>query len=51
MSGPNPEVVLREITKANLWDVLNLNVAPGQEAFVASNAVSLAEALVEPELA
>ncbi len=49
MSGPG-EVTLRETTQANLWDVLRLKVAPQQEAFVASNAVSLAEAHFEPEL-
>lgn len=44
------EVTLREITKENLWDVLSLKVAPQQEQFVASNAVSLAEAHFEPVL-
>lgn len=50
MSGLDPEVTLREITKANLRDILRLKVAPQQEAFVASNAVSLAEAHFEPVL-
>jgi diamine N-acetyltransferase len=50
MSEFDPEVTLREITKENLWDILRLKVAPHQEQFVASNAVSLAEAHFEPEL-
>jgi diamine N-acetyltransferase len=37
-------VSLREVTKANLRDVLRLAVAPEQEKFVASNAVSIAQA-------
>jgi diamine N-acetyltransferase len=44
------EVTLREITKENLGDILRLKVAPHQEAFVASNAVSLAQAHFEPQL-
>ncbi len=43
------EVTLREITKENLSDILRLKVAPQQEHFVASNAVSLAQAHFEPE--
>lgn len=43
-------VTLREITKENLHDILRLQVAPHQEHFVASNAVSLAEAHFEPDL-
>lgn len=38
------DVSLREVTKENLRDVLRLAVAPGQEKFVASNAVSIAQA-------
>jgi diamine N-acetyltransferase len=41
---------IRSISKDNLHDVLQLKVAPHQEQFVASNAVSLAEAHFEPEL-
>lgn len=37
-------VALRPITTDNLIAVLNLHVAPDQERFVASNAISLAEA-------
>ena len=40
-----PETVtLVEVTEANLRDVLKLKVAPDQENFVASNAVSIAQA-------
>lgn len=49
MTKTRREITLREITKANLWDVLRLKVQPAQESFVASNAVSLAEAHFEPE--
>jgi diamine N-acetyltransferase len=38
------DVSLREVTKENLRDVLRLAVAPEQERFVASNAVSIAQA-------
>ncbi len=44
-------VTLREVTKDNLRAVLRLKVAPEQEHFVASNAVSIAEAHFEPEIA
>jgi len=44
-------VTLREITKENLSDILCLQVAPHQEQFVAANAVSIAEAHFEPEVA
>lgn len=47
MPEANPRVTLREITKDNLWDVLRLSVTPQQERFVASNAISLAEAHFE----
>jgi diamine N-acetyltransferase len=39
------------VTKLNLRDVLALTVAPGQERFVASNAVSIAQAYFEREAA
>lgn len=42
--GVASRVSLREITDDNLRDILRLKVAPHQEHFVASNAVSLAEA-------
>lgn len=40
-------VSLREVTKDNLDDILRLKVRPDQEKFVASNAVSLAQAHFE----
>jgi diamine N-acetyltransferase len=39
-----PEISLREVNKENLGDVLRLAVAPEQERFVASVAVSIAQA-------
>lgn len=50
MAELNDIVTLREITKQNLNDILGLKVAPHQEQFVASNAVSLAQAHFEPVL-
>ena len=41
-------VTLRPITIDNLWAVLDLTLHPGQEDFVAENAVSIAHASVEP---
>lgn len=40
-------VTLREVTKDNLSEILHLNVAKEQEQFVASNAVSIAQAHFE----
>jgi diamine N-acetyltransferase len=37
-------IELREINKDNLREILHLKVAPNQEQFVASNAVSIAQA-------
>lgn len=51
MSEFNTEVTLREITKETLSDILRLKVAPHQEQFVASNAVSIAQAHFAPEVA
>jgi diamine N-acetyltransferase len=45
------EVTLREVTKDNLRDVLRLKVAPEQERFVASNAVSIAQAYFDRDSA
>lgn len=42
-------VALREITAETVTSVLNLRVQAGQENFVASNAVSLAQALFAPQ--
>ena len=40
----NSTVTLREVTKENLYDVLDLKVTEYQDRFVANNAKSLAEA-------
>jgi diamine N-acetyltransferase len=42
-------LVLQEVTRANYRDALKLKVAPGQEQFVAPNAVSIAQAKFHPE--
>ncbi|HYO41677.1 MAG TPA: GNAT family N-acetyltransferase [Candidatus Limnocylindrales bacterium] len=42
---------LEPITEANVKAVFELKVAPGQEAFVASNAWSLAQAFAEADIA
>ena len=39
-------IELRNITKKNYFDVLNLEVQPNQRNFIASNSISLAEAYV-----
>ena len=44
-------VSLREVTRENLRAILRLKVAPEQEQFVASNAISIAEAHFYPEVA
>lgn len=55
MSGANRDkpaklkVSLREITADTVRSITSLVVAPEQEKFVASNAISLAEALFTPE--
>ena len=51
MSNSSLEVTLREITKENWRDIVRLKVAPHQEQFVASNAMSIAEAHFNPEVA
>ncbi|MGF1515468.1 MAG: GNAT family N-acetyltransferase [Elainellaceae cyanobacterium] len=51
MISPNAVVTLREITRENLADVLRLKVAEAQGNFVASNAVSIAQAHFYPEVA
>jgi diamine N-acetyltransferase len=45
------EIALREITRDTLREILRLKVAPQQEKFVASNAVSIAQAHFHPETA
>jgi diamine N-acetyltransferase len=44
-------ISLREVTRENLRDVLRLDVHPEQRQFVASNAVSIAQAYFERERA
>jgi diamine N-acetyltransferase len=51
MSDSSIEVTLHEITKDNWRDIVRLKVAPDQEPFVASNAVSIVEAHFNPEVA
>lgn len=41
-------VTLEEVTKANLGEVLRAKVSPAQDAFVANNAISIAQAYFEP---
>jgi diamine N-acetyltransferase len=41
-------VTLRPLTRDNLWAVVELKRLPGQEAFVADNIDSIANASVEP---
>ena len=41
-------VTLRPLDRDNLWPVVELNLHPGQEAFVAPNIDSIANAYVEP---
>ena len=43
------EVTLREVTGDTVRAICALSVAPGQEGFVAANAVSIAEAYFEPK--
>ena len=43
-------VTLQEVTRANLDDILCLAVTSEQENFIASNAVSIAEAHFYPEV-
>lgn len=47
--GSEAEVSLREVTAKTVRDVCDLEVAPGQEQFVAPNAVSIAEAYFSEE--
>ena len=49
--GVDAHVTLRQVTKENLRDVLLLEVAPEQQRFVASNAISIAQAHFHPEAA
>ena len=47
----NKVVTLREITRENLNHILDLKVTKEQEKFVASNAVSIAQAHFYPDVA
>lgn len=49
MSLGSTQVSLREITADTVRAVINLSVAERQKGFVASNAISLAQALFSPE--
>ena len=49
MTSPDLPVTLREITAETVLPVVRLSVAESQKGFVASNAVSLAQALFAPE--
>jgi diamine N-acetyltransferase len=49
MSTDTPSVSLREITSETVRAVVKLSVAESQKGFVASNAISLAQALFAPE--
>lgn len=42
-------ITLKAITKENFWDCIDLMVYPDQQKFVTSNAVSIAQAKVQPE--
>ncbi len=42
-------ISFKEITRENFWDCIELSVAEGQSNFVTSNAVSIAQARVQPE--
>lgn len=50
MNSQNGAVTLREITADNVRAVCDLQLAPGQEPYVAPNAVSIAEAHYEPNV-
>lgn len=47
--GPEARVTLREVSKDTVREICRLAVSPGQEDFVAPNAVSIAEAYFEPK--
>lgn len=47
-ADPDALVTLREITDETAWPILRLKVAPEQENFVASNAISIAQAHFAP---
>jgi diamine N-acetyltransferase len=49
--GASAAVSLREVTKENLREVFRLKVHPEQERFVASNAISIAQAYFDRDAA
>ncbi len=49
MTSPNPVISLREITADTVRSICDLQVLPAQGAFVASNAISIAQAHFEPK--
>lgn len=42
-------ITLQEINAENFWDIIDLQVHPEQQDLVTSNAVSIAQAKVQPE--
>jgi len=42
-------IQLKEITAENFWDIIDLEVSEDQNGLVTSNAVSIAQAKVQPE--
>lgn len=51
MNKHNGDVTLREITKDTVRQIVKLKVSPEQEQFVATNGMSLAEAMYSPDVA
>jgi diamine N-acetyltransferase len=51
MPGENASVTLREVTRDTVREICALKVAPEQERFVATNALSIAQAYFDRELA
>lgn len=49
MTAPTPDISLREITADTVRTICDLQVLPAQGAFVASNAISIAQAYFEPK--
>lgn len=42
-------ITLKEITKNNFWDCIDLTVSPSQNDYVSPNALSIAQSKVQPE--
>ncbi len=49
MNPPSAVVTLREVTAETVRTICELQVGPGQQTFVASNAISIAQAHFEPK--